>query len=121
MAIATCQPIHGWWLPTEVVVVRPATVVPRACHYYSVPAELVRKIMGFTEEQWPSTANGFNSYANYAYLVEAYADCGDDGHTDMFRIGYHLLTAEDFDLYKKYKTDCNDGLRVEEVHIDCGE
>ena len=122
MAIATFQPHFGWWLPTQTVVLKPTMVVPNPCNYYVVSAEFVRKILNLSADQWPSVikvpvSNGFDSHANQAYLVERYFDYGDDGHTDMCRAGYALLTAEDFEVYRKYKTDCNEGLRVEEVYI----
>lgn len=125
-SIATFQPHFGWWLPTQTVINKPTMVVPNPCNYYCVSAEFVRKILNLSVEQWPSVievpvSNGFNRHPNYAYLVERYADYGDDGHTDMCRAGFALLTAEDFEVYKKYKTDYNEGLRVEEVYIDNGE
>lgn len=125
MAIATFQPIHGWWLPTQIVINKPTMVVPNSCNYYVVSAEFVRKILNLSAEQWPTsvevpTTHGFNRCSNYAYLVERYFDYGDDGHTDMCRAGYALLSLEDFEVYKKYKQDWNDGLRVEEVYIDNG-
>lgn len=123
MAIATFQPIFGWGLPTQTVVNKPTMVIPRACNYYTVSAEFVRKILNLSAEQWPSmlevktAPNRSYMFANQAYLVERYFDYGDDGHTDMCRAGFALLTAEDFEVYKKYKTDYNEGLRVEEVYI----
>lgn len=126
MAIATFQPIFGWGLPTQTVVNKPTMVIPRACNYYTVSAEFVRKILNLSAEQWPSmlevktAPNRSYMFANQAYLVERYFDYGDDGHTDMCRAGFALLTAEDFEVYKKYKTDYNEGLRVEEVYIDNG-
>lgn len=123
MAIATFQPIFGWGLPTQTVVNKPTMVIPRACNYYTVSAEFVRKILNLSVEQWPSmlevktAPNRSYMFANQAYLVERYFDYGDDGHTDMCRAGFALLTAEDFEVYKKYKTDYNEGLRVEEVYI----
>lgn len=127
MAIATFQPIFGWGLPTQTVVNKPTMVIPRACNYYTVSAEFVRKILNLSAEQWPSmlevktAPNRSYMFANQAYLVERYFDYGDDGHTDMCRAGFALLTAEDFEVYKKYKTDYNEGLKVEEVYIDNGE
>ncbi len=123
MAIATFQPIHGWWLPTQIVINKPTMVVPNSCNYYVVSAEFVRKVLNLTEAQWPSmlevktAPNRSYMLANQTYLVERYADYGDDGHTDMCRVGYALLSLEDFEVYRKYKQDWNDGLRVEEVYI----
>lgn len=123
MAIATFQPIFGWWLPTQTVINKPTMVVPNPCNYYCVSAEFVRKILNLSAEQWPSmlevktAPNRLYMLANQAYLVERYFDYGDDGHTDMCRAGFALLTAEDFEVYKKYKTDYNEGLKVEEVYI----
>lgn len=110
-AIATFQPHFGWWLPTQVVINKPTMVVPNPCNYYSVSAEFVRKILNLTDVQWPSmlevktAPNRSYMFANQAYLVEQYVDYGDDGHTDFVRSGYALLKAEDFEAYKKYKTE----------------
>lgn len=97
--LATCLP-HGIcetiYLPTEVVVHVPQTVVPKTARVYKTPWYVQGSILINYHEEWlrqpaPIRREMQRNPNNDVYLIEVWDNVGDDGHVLFAQQGWRLV------------------------------